>query len=203
MSNINFASISTTYPVAGQDNDSQGFRDNFTNISAALATAKSEITALQTNTVLTVDLATSTTPVTNNLLGSTLNNGQYVQLNGVFFNGGTVAVSANINVNNGPVQQFTASGACTLTFNNWPTTGQFSLVRVILVGDQVQTRNVVFSTSNAGLIKLESTWKNSAGQTSVSLPATLQLNVNGGYTIIEAWTVDGGATVFMKQAGFY
>jgi hypothetical protein len=203
MSNINFASISTTYPVAGQDNNSQGFRDNFTNISAALATAKSEITALQTNTVLTVDLATSTTPVTNNLLGSTLNNGKYVQLNGVFFNGGTIAVSATIDINNGPVQQFTASGACTLTFNNWPVTGQFSLVRVILVGDQVQTRNVTFSTSNAGLIKLESTWRNSAGQTSVSLPATCQLNANGGYTIIEAWTVNAGATVFMKQVGYY
>jgi len=203
MSNINFASISTTYPVAGQDNNSQGFRDNFTNISAALATAKAEITALQTNTVLTVDLATSTTPVTNNLLGSTLNNGKYVNLNGVFFNGGTIAVSANIDLANGPVQQFTASGACTLTFTNWPTTGQFSMIRVMLIGDQVQTRNVTFSTSNAGLIKLESNWKNSAGATSVSLPATLQLNANGGYTIVEAWTVNAGATVFMKQIGYY
>jgi len=203
MSNINFASISTTYPVAGQDNNSQGFRDNFTNISAALATAKAEITALQTNTVLTVDLATSTTPVTNNLLGSTLNNGKYVNLNGVFFNGGTIAVSANIDLANGPVQQFTASGACTLTFTNWPTTGQFSMIRIMLIGDQVQTRNVTFSTSNAGLIKLESNWKNSAGATSVSLPATLQLNANGGYTIVEAWTVNAGATVFMKQIGYY
>ena len=28
-SNINPNNIDTTYPVAGQDNDSQGFRDNF------------------------------------------------------------------------------------------------------------------------------------------------------------------------------
>ena len=203
MSNINFASISTTYPVAGQDNNSQGFRDNFTNISAALAVAKSEITALQTNTVLTVDLATSTTPVTNNLLGATISNGKYVQFNGIFFNGGSIPVSANVDLNNGPIQQFTASGACTLTFTNWPVSGQYGSVRVMLIGDQVQTRNVTFSTSNAGLIKLESTWKNSAGSVSTSLPATLQLNANGGYTIVEAWTVNAGATVFMKQVGYY
>jgi hypothetical protein len=31
-SQINFNIIDGTYPVAGQDNSSQGFRDNFTNI---------------------------------------------------------------------------------------------------------------------------------------------------------------------------
>jgi len=32
MSNINPNNINAAYPVAGVDNDSQGFRDNFTNI---------------------------------------------------------------------------------------------------------------------------------------------------------------------------
>ena len=35
-SSINPNNIDTTYPVAGQDNDSQGFRDNFTNIKSKL-----------------------------------------------------------------------------------------------------------------------------------------------------------------------
>ena len=35
-SNINTSSIDETYPVAGQDNNSQGFRDNFTNIKIGL-----------------------------------------------------------------------------------------------------------------------------------------------------------------------
>ena len=30
-SQINFNNIDGTYPIAGQDNSSQGFRDNFTN----------------------------------------------------------------------------------------------------------------------------------------------------------------------------
>jgi len=46
-SNIVVTNIDENYPVAGQDNDSQGFRDNFQNIKAAIDTAKGEITALQ------------------------------------------------------------------------------------------------------------------------------------------------------------
>jgi len=48
-SNIDTNNIDETYPVAGQDNDSQGFRDNFQNIKTAIGVAKSEITDLQNN----------------------------------------------------------------------------------------------------------------------------------------------------------
>lgn len=46
-SNINTGPIDITYPIAGQDNDTQGFRTNFTNIVSNLNTAGREITALQ------------------------------------------------------------------------------------------------------------------------------------------------------------
>ena len=49
-SQININSINVAYPVAGQDNDSQGFRDNFRSIAVALSTASSEITSLQLTT---------------------------------------------------------------------------------------------------------------------------------------------------------
>ena len=45
-SQINFSSINAAYPVAGADNDSQGFRDNFGLIKVALSTASHEITNL-------------------------------------------------------------------------------------------------------------------------------------------------------------
>ena len=50
-SSINPSNIDGTYPVAGQDNDSQGFRDNFTNIKTNFTSAKTEIEALQTTSV--------------------------------------------------------------------------------------------------------------------------------------------------------
>jgi hypothetical protein len=42
--------IDEDFPVADQDNDSQGFRDNFSAIKIAIATASSEISVLQSST---------------------------------------------------------------------------------------------------------------------------------------------------------
>jgi hypothetical protein len=48
-SSITTTNIDATFPVAGQDNDSQGFRDNFSQIKTQLSTASTEITSLQAN----------------------------------------------------------------------------------------------------------------------------------------------------------
>ena len=53
MSDIVFSTINENFPVAGQDNDTQVFRDNFNSIKTALSTAKTEITDLQDNTART------------------------------------------------------------------------------------------------------------------------------------------------------
>lgn len=51
-SSINPNNIDGNYPVAGQDNDSQGFRDNFTNIKNNLTYSKSEIEDLDRKSVV-------------------------------------------------------------------------------------------------------------------------------------------------------
>lgn len=50
-SNINPNIIDGNYPIAGQDNNTQGMRDNFTNIKTNFAFAEAEINALQDSTV--------------------------------------------------------------------------------------------------------------------------------------------------------
>lgn len=57
-SQINTTNIDITYPIAGQDNDTQGFRDNFRNIKTNLNFAQSEISAIQS--ILNNISATST-----------------------------------------------------------------------------------------------------------------------------------------------
>ena len=153
-SSINFGAINTAYPVAGVDNNSQGFRDNFTAISAGLATAKSEITALQTNAVLKANLTTNAV-VNNDLNGSTISNGLYNKFYGVYFSGGTVSSSANIDLVNGPVQKFVLSGDTTLTFTGWPTAGKMGLIRVLIGSDQNGVRTPGFATSGGGSIKYD------------------------------------------------
>ena len=44
--------IDITYPVAGQDNDTQGFRTNFSNIKNNFSVAATEISALQASVAI-------------------------------------------------------------------------------------------------------------------------------------------------------
>ena len=69
-SNIDDTSIDATYPIAGQDNDSQGFRNNFSTVKNNFTAAKSEIEDLQTNT--------AKLNATNDLLGNDLTGGNFV-----------------------------------------------------------------------------------------------------------------------------
>lgn len=195
---INYSAINTAYPVAGQDNNSQGFRDNFTAISAGLSTAKTEISALQQNAVLVQDLATSSIPVVNNLLGSTISNGLISQLNPVFYNLGNVTSAGSlININNGPVQQVRLTGSATLTFSNWGPAGSFSSVKLIIFSDQSSTRTATLATTNSGIMRTATGW---VGGTA---PITVVLGTNNLFEVIEAWTTNGGANVYLKNIGQY
>jgi hypothetical protein len=71
MSSINPNNIDGTYPIAGQDNDSQGFRDNFTNIKNNFTFAASEIADLQNNAILKSALSGTT-------LNNNMNNAQLI-----------------------------------------------------------------------------------------------------------------------------
>ena len=74
-SNISTGDINSAFPVAGVDNDSQGFRTNFTNIRSNFITAASEITALQTNvstlqTTISSAVTANAAPATSGSIGS-------------------------------------------------------------------------------------------------------------------------------------
>jgi hypothetical protein len=51
-SQIDPTTIDITYPIAGQDNDTRGFHDNYRAIQNALVFARAEITDLQSNIVV-------------------------------------------------------------------------------------------------------------------------------------------------------
>ncbi len=67
-SNVNPNNIDGTYPVAGQDNDSQGFRTNFTNIKNNFIYTKAELEDLQAKVI--VKSALTGTTVDNNMAGT-------------------------------------------------------------------------------------------------------------------------------------
>jgi hypothetical protein len=68
-SNINTSGINISYPIAGQDNDTQGFRDNFSSIKYNFTTAAAEISGLQANVVAANVAISSLQSAVNSITG--------------------------------------------------------------------------------------------------------------------------------------
>ena len=98
-SSINPNNIDGTYPVAGQDNNSQGFRDNFTNTKTNFQYAADEIDDLQSKVVLKAAL--SGTVLDNNMNGSLLSNAQIQDFSQTRVALGTLTGSVGVNYANG------------------------------------------------------------------------------------------------------
>ena len=125
---INPNNIDGTYPVAGQDNNSQGFRDNFTNTKTNFQYAADEITDLQ-NKVLLKAALTGTT------LDNDMNNQLIYAANIRDFSAsrvalGSVSGSQTINYALGHFQTLTTTGSVSLAFANFPVAGTTGVVYV-------------------------------------------------------------------------
>ena len=127
-SNINPNNIDGAYPVAGQDNNSQGFRDNFTNTKTNFEYAADEITELQNKAVL--KSALSGTTLDNDMGGSVLSNAKLQDMSETKVTLGTLSGSVSVNYASGPVQTVSTSGSITLAFTNFPPAGASGTVVV-------------------------------------------------------------------------
>lgn len=137
------AIISTTidenFPVAGQDNDSQGFRDNFNIIKTALGVAKNEITDLQDG-VARVDND-------NNFAGNNISNANLLSstLEANTTSASGTATDGNISWTEGYIHVVRAENDITLSLVNFPTQ-DYSKIRIFLTADTTG-RNVILSTT--------------------------------------------------------
>lgn len=116
MSSINPNNIDGTYPIAGQDNDSQGFRDNFTNIKNNFTFAYDELTDLQNKAVLKSALNGST--LDNTVTYTSLNTSGNLLATGlsVFGNAsisGFLNVSGNVLASSAILNALTVNGTTT------------------------------------------------------------------------------------------
>lgn len=125
---INSQNIDGAYPVAGQDNDSQGFRDNFTNIKTNFQFSANEITDLQNNAVLKSALIG--TNLNNNMGGSILSNAQLQDMSETRVPLGTTAGTVTLNYVAGPYYTVSTSGSITVAFTNFPAAGTVGRIRL-------------------------------------------------------------------------
>ena len=127
-SSIVTTGIDTAYPVAGQDNDSQGFRDNFTNLKTALDTAKTEISDLESKAILKSALSGDT--LSNDGAGALLEDFELKDMSETRIAKGTVTGAQTFDFSAGSYQTLTTSGSITIAFTNFPASGKVGTMRI-------------------------------------------------------------------------
>ena len=193
MSNIISDTIDGTYPVAGIDNNTQGFRDNFSIIKTGLATAQSEIGTLETTT--------AKLNATNDFLASDVTNANFSLNTEKYHNIGSVISGQNISFLNGLYQSATVNlsiGTDTINFAlaDWPDRDHVAKITVQLFGNNT-AKTVTFTVEGSGTIKYNADYPRVGGVAT----ATVDSSVNP--IIVDFWTYNQGTTVYAEYRGQY
>ena len=209
-SEIQYQTIDGTYPVAGVDNDTQGFRDNFTIIKTSLGTAQAEITALQERALLKDALPGDT--LENNLNGNNIVDANLQISTEQFINIGTVVTGQNISFLNGSYQNViinlpTDTDDIYFTLSDWPETGRLAKMTVQLYAapSDDDPKNVYFLVENGGTLKKRSTMAHPVvvDPGSNGLSSSVEDTDTGSPIIVEFWTYNGGNTVYANSLGTF
>ena len=174
--------IDTAYPVAGQDNDSQGFRDNFTNIKTALDTAKTEISDIESKAILKGALDGDS--LNNDGAGAVLEDFELKDISETRVAKGTTSGTVTFDYKDGPYQTLTTSGSCTFAFSNFPAAGKVGTIRV-----EINVANVAHTMTLPGAVDIgEDQLIGSNGSNVITFDRT-------GVHLFEFITDDAGASI--------
>ena len=180
-SNIVPGNIDGTYPKAGQDNSSQGFRDNFNEIKNNFTEAKTEIEDLQTNKA---NLNASSDFTNNEVTRAKFKNNSET----IYAHGSVGGGAVTLNHANGHYQTLTITADTTFTLTNFPTGAFYKIILDLTVAPSASTL-----TFPSAIIKAD----NVTGSDGTSD----QISVGIGRVLYELMSPDGGTTVLMHQLG--
>jgi hypothetical protein len=187
-SNINPNNVDGNYPVAGQDNDSQGFRDNFTNLKTNLTFAKSEIDDLQSKAI--VKSALTGVSLDNDMDENVIYRAQMQAHGETFLDMGTVSGVVTVSFLDGNFQKMTGdtiTPSITLGLADFPTSGIAGSLR-LWVNTTISSYSLVLPTSvTLGLSNLEDY---DSGSKTITL-------TGAGDRLYEFITVDGGTNYWI------
>jgi hypothetical protein len=209
VSNINYVSINENFPVAGQDNDTQVFRDNFDTIKTSLRYAKEELEIFQNSTTGVARLNQSNDFNQNIISNAVLQGNRDALFDGGNYNQATLDVTYT----NGAYQIFKFAAPVEINFLEFPeneTPAGVGKVTLELYSDG-SSKTITFK-SIGGLV-----YKKNAGfpvnvkddplatpeiRTVGAFPATLTLTSATDPVIIEVWRYKS-ATIFLNYVGVF
>ena len=176
MSDIVSIDIDEKFPVAGQDNDSQGFRDNFSIIKNSLATAKAEVSELEE--------ITAKKNQDNDFNNNEIQRANFIQATEKVVLQAT-GVSLSLHWTYGSYQEITVTSDVSLTLSSWPDAGVLGKVRIAVISDGKNDYNI--------------TWASTMGNDILAAPGfenPFTVGSERWAKIFDFWTTDGGATVY-------
>lgn len=181
-SQINPNNINGNYPVPGVPNNSQGMRDNFTNIKTNFQYAEDEVNDLQNNGVFKAALAGTT--LDNNMNDNLL---YAVQLSDVSWKLVTLtatsgSVALNYAAGNWQVMPG-QTGNVSLSFSNWPTSGTAGTMRFRIV-----VSNIAYTLTLPAAVNINTTGIQGLVSNIITFNAT------GTYDF-EFSTINGGTAI--------
>jgi hypothetical protein len=194
-SQINPNNINGAYPVAGQDNNSQGFRDNFTNTGTNFQYAANEITDLQNKVIVSAPLTNGgNLLVQNDMLNSPLINALVSDFAFATAALGTLSGTATIDYTAGHFQTVTTGAPISLNFTNWPIAGQTGVISV-----QVTVNNLAYTLTLPTAVGTGAAAQSAVGiQGLNTITNVLTFAEIGTYTFTFT-TSDGGTTIYISD----
>lgn len=194
MSSINTNGINVNYPVPGQNNSTQGFRDNFANIRENLNTASSEITDLQNKVLLKQALAN--TVLNNDMAGALISNATTLNFRASTYNlGNALSGTVLVDVSRGDVQYGNIAANTTFQFGGWaPVNTQSSVILTLGISNAnaiISFPSEVTSTPDGYGVTLLENFKELNSVSTVMAPSNVSV------LSYELCTLDCGNTILI------
>ena len=188
-SNINPNNIDGTYPIAGQDNNSQGFRDNFTQTKVNFQYAADEINDLQTKAVLKAALTGTT--LDNNMNDALLYAALIQDFSAVKIAPSPISGTLTLNYASAHYQSYStaSAGSVTLAFTNFPPSGSYGYMKLQIIVSNVAHTLTLPAAVSLGLTGIQGI---SPGTSGVSNTITF---ATAGTFEFGFGSYDGGSTI--------
>jgi len=184
-SNINANNIDGTYPVAGVDNDSQGFRTNFTNIQNNFAYAKLELEDLQSKVLLKSALTGTT--LNNSLSGTVISGAEIYDFRETEVDFGTASGALTLDHGRAHFYNLSTSGSSSISFTNFPVNGKIGRIRFKITVTSIAHTLTIPAAVSLGIDGIEGLSSNV-----ITFP-------NTGTYIFEFVTDNQGTTIHMQD----
>ena len=180
-SSINPNNIDGNFPVAGQPNNTQGFRDNFTNIKTNFATTATEITDLENNGIFKSALAGTT--LDNNMADNLIYAAAIRDFSLVAVPLTATSGSITVDYSAGHYQTISTTGSISLNFTNFPPSGSAGIIRL-----RISITNTAYTLTLPAAVTLGTTGIQGYAASVITFAAT------GTYEF-EFSTTDSGTTI--------